>query len=161
NPVACQSPDHCHAAGTCNPNTGQCSVQPSICCGNGVRDLPDEECDPGSPSGNLACLASCKGDDFLAVTPSQPPALSLRPERSPGAGRHTIAGASGPFAVVYSQQAPSVGVSLQVLSGAGQRLRNVDLGSGTTALLQSNPVVAALPGDMYAAAWNDFGTGGD
>src|SRR5262249_34094199 len=35
------------------------------------------------------------------------------------------------------------------------------LGSGTTALLQSNPVVAALPGDMYAAAWNDFGTGGD
>jgi hypothetical protein len=152
-----------HSVALSTASSGGCGAG-SPCCGDGVRDFSTEECDPGNPAGNLLCTSSCKVDDFLVVAPvvlppSAPP--TLRPNRSLGKGRHPIASGGTTFGVAFSQEAPSpASVRLQVISSAGQRSANVDLGEGV-ALLQSNPVVAALPAGLFAVAWNDFGKDGD
>jgi hypothetical protein len=135
------------------------------CCGDGVRDLGTaEECDTGSEPGNVICSPTCNVIDFLPVQPpAQPIPISmptLRPDRTLGAGRHTLAGNAHTFAVAHMERAPSPpGVRLQILTNTGQRRVNVLVNDGP-ALLESNPVVAPLPGERYAVAWTDFGTDG-
>ncbi len=121
-----------------------------------------EECDSGKPGGDRTCTSICEVDDFLVVEPpAQPPQSPSQPKRSLQGGRHTIAGNTDTFAVAYEQEAPGVPfVGLQVLSRAGEPT-HFNLTADAHALLQSNPVVAALPNDAYAVAWTDFGSDGD
>jgi uncharacterized membrane protein len=183
-PVTCAALDQCHLDGTCDMATGTCSnptkldgtscddgshvCVSGICrvpgCGDGFREQ-DEECESGTSPNNLMCTSTtCKVADFLPVQPlAQPPdSPPLRPDRSLGNGRHTAAGNVHTMGVAYGQHAPgSPAVKLQIMTSTGERAANADLGAGSTALLESNPVVAALPQDTFAVAWNDFGADGD
>src|SRR5439155_24228593 len=59
NPVVCQASDQCHSAGTCDPNTGQCS-NPTAANGTARDD--------GNPAtANDVCQAGvCSGRDLCA-----------------------------------------------------------------------------------------------
>jgi hypothetical protein len=153
-----------HDLGWATPSFPGCTPGGN-CCGDGYRDIgAAEECDPGSTPGNVMCSSICRVQDFLVVQPPSEPVFppSLRANRTLGSGRHTVAGNDHSFAVAFTQEAPSpASVRLQILSSTGQRLVNTDLGEGGPALLESNPVVAALPGENYAVAWNDFRVDGD
>jgi hypothetical protein len=127
---------------TCAP------AQPS-CSGHGV-------CAEGDQPGTMkcACHPGFKGDNCSEGF--------VKAKRSLGRGRHTLATAQDTFAISYVEEGPPpTSIRLQVLTSLGEQLISSNLSSGTTALLQSHPVVAALPGDLYAVAWNDFGADGD
>ena len=124
-------------------------------CGDFIRDPELEECDAG-PEDALACSAECQVRDFLLVEPPNPTEPSLP---SP-IGRHPAAAAAQTLAVAFVEDAGSTRVGTQLLDVWGNRQDQIEVSAGASPSSAANPVVAALPGEAFAIAWNDLGIDG-
>lgn len=129
----------------------------STSCGDGVRDPATEECDDGLDAGSRACTSSCTVVDRPVESD---PSSS---ERRLGAGRHPVAGGPLGHAVALMETtSPDAGyessVAVLTFSPVGEWL-----GSATIpgALLDADPVLAALPGGDYALAFASLYADGD
>jgi cysteine-rich repeat protein len=133
-------------------------------CGDGWRDPKTEECDDGlkTSTARRGCSAQCQVLDELAVAPTAADAGFSNATRTLGPGRHTIAASDSTFGIVYLEpDRTPLAVSLATFSAKGVPLGVQPFSDGSTVTDQSNPVVAALPCDMYVAAWTDYGGDGD
>jgi hypothetical protein len=142
-------------------------------CGDGWRDPASEDCDDGlgaSATAGRSCSSTCQIQDELAVAPAAidpdastdgaPPLLG---SRTLGNGRHPVATSDTTFAVAYLEpNAQPLGMALATFSSAGVATGTVNrFGAHSTLVDRSDPVLAGLPCDRYAAAWTDFGGDGD
>jgi hypothetical protein len=131
-------------------------------CGDSVRD-PDEECDLGlGGSPRALCTADCRVRDVPAI--EEPFDAAVAPGRTLGEGRHPVATSpSGEFAIVFVESdASPLHLSLTTFTSQGVASdKFVPVSTGTTPLLMSHPVVAALPDGTYAVAFTDFNGDGD
>jgi hypothetical protein len=142
-------------------------------CGDGWRDPTTEECDDGQGTASAvgrSCSSTCQVEDELVVTPAAidpdastdgaPPLLG---SRTLGNGRHPVATSDTTFAVAYLEpNAQPIGMALATFSSAGVAMGTVNrFGAHSTLVDRSDPVLAGLPCDRYAAAWTDFGGDGD
>ncbi len=118
-------------------------------CGDGWRDPVNEECDDGLPPDagvDRACTSSCAVLDRLACN-------TEARERRLGVGRHPIAGGAQGHAVVTLELVGEAGDEAQVRidtflpSGVRHGFNTV-----SDAVLEADPVVAALPTGEYALA---------
>lgn len=127
-------------------------------CGDGIRALT-EECDDGVVSPLLdSCSSLCEARDLLAF---RGPADASLPSRTLGLGRHPVAASADGFAVAWVEpQGPTLGMAFYGPKGAPTGKSDL-FGVGSTALSSSAPVLAALPGGNYAAAWVDMAGDGD
>ncbi len=133
----------------------------SVVCGDGIRGL-DEECDDGNASDDDACTTSCYVTDFLATSFGPMDAGKPLSGRYLGAGRHPAAASGEGLAVGYVEPSPTPHVGIAAFAPSGTALASPMLVSGgSTAVLFSDPVLAAVPGGKYVAAWTDFGDDGD
>jgi len=132
-------------------------------CGDAIRDPVREECDLGDGVGSRAlCTADCHVRDQTAIV--QPTDAAVPPGRTLGEGRHPVAvSASGSFGVVFVEpDAKPLRLSLTAFSDKGVASDAlVPISTGSTPLLMSHPVVAAVPGGKYAVAYTDFNGDGD
>jgi hypothetical protein len=101
--------------------------------------------------------------DELAVGPVAADAGIIRASRTLGKGRHSAAASDQTLAIAYVEgDTNSVRVALATFSNKAVGLNGPLLVTGAPGtLLDSDPVVAGLPCDVYAAAWTDFGGDGD
>lgn len=141
-------------------------------CGDGIRDPVDEECDDGNTSDSAcaldladcdSCDDSCKVLDVLVVPQDAPDGGPPNPGRVLGDGRHPVASGDSGFAVAFIQRdvtPPAVSLTTFDEDGVPSGIVNT-FSVGTTPVLFANPVLAALPGGDYAAAWNDLNGDGD
>jgi hypothetical protein len=140
----------CNGSGTCIPRTeGDCSR-------DGVRN-PTEECDDGVGNEADLCTASCRVSDALAVR-----GVAGGESRYLGESRHPVSAGPRGFAVAFVEPDPEPPViGLTVFDSAGDPRARIDVSSGSTPVLFSNPAVAALDDGSYAVTWTDFGRDGD
>jgi hypothetical protein len=152
-------------------------------CGDGRRDST-EECDDGlgaSSSVGRSCSSTCQVEDELVVAQggaagaagSGPldggdggptdAGLAIATSRSLGNGRHPVATSDTTFAVAYLEpEAQPIGMAMATFSSAGVATGTVNrFGAHSSLVDRSDPVLAGLPCDRYAAAWTDFGGDGD
>jgi hypothetical protein len=133
-------------------------------CGDGWRDLSTEECDDGlgTPSSpGRGCSSTCQVIDELAVAPALDASVATV-TRMLGAGRHPLAASDTTFAVTYVEpDAQPLGMAMATFSSKGVSTGVVRFAVGSDLVAQSDPVVAGLPCDRYAAAWTDLGGDGD
>lgn len=134
-------------------------------CGDGVRDPVTEECDDKTGTDPPdSCTAQCQVQDLVAG-PAMPlsEAGAVMGGRRLGTGRHPVAGGPDGFAVAkVREEQGSVLLVLSTFDRDGVPLeKSIDVGKGTTPILDANPVVAALGGGKYGVAWTDFGGDGD
>ncbi len=59
-PVVCAAQDVCHAAGACDPQSGQCSNPPQACCFDGVQNQGEAGVDCGGSC--AACPPTCSAE---------------------------------------------------------------------------------------------------
>ena len=151
--------------GEAGSTTGTGGMPGGAGCGNGVRDPATEECDDNNSATDDACDHECRVTDFLVAAPVAGDAGPGR-SRYVGNGRHPVAAGSAGFAVAFIEE--HLGASRVLVSAfntAGVRtaasIRLDDPGSTAKAVAFSDPVVAALPGGKYAAAWTDYSGDGD
>jgi hypothetical protein len=156
---------------------------PSV-CGDGWRDPTTEECDDGlgsSPSAGRSCSSTCQVEDELVVaqtttdggldggpmddldggpTEAGPATVTAR---TLGNGRHPTATSDTTFAVAFLEpNAQPIGMAMATFSGSGVATGVVNrFGAHSSLVDRSDPVLAGLPCDRYAAAWTDFGGDGD
>ena len=134
-------------------------------CGDGWRDPTTEECDDGlrDASTRRACSAACQVLDELVVAPTPVDGGPPNAQRTLGVGRHPVAASTSTLAVAYLEpNAAPLAISLATFSAKGVPGSVAHGIQGTSSILPtSNPVVAALPCDLYAVAWTDFGGDGD
>ena len=141
---------------------GQAGGPVSLVCGDGVRDVEDEECDDGNAndSGD-SCTNACTVLDVLAVPGTVPDGGVRPPGRHLREGRHPVAAGADGFAVAFVQpDSVEPVVALTSFDANGVPTGTVTaLSNGTTPVLFASPVLAALPNGSYAAAWTDFASG--
>lgn len=127
-------------------------------CGDGIRALT-EECDDGVVSPLLdSCSSLCEVRDLLAFRSAADASL---PSRTLGLGRHPVAAGADGFAVAWVEpQGPTLAMAFYGPKGVPTGKSDL-FGAGSTMLSTSAPVLAALPGGNYAAAWADMGGDGD
>lgn len=125
----------------------------SLVCGDGIRGLT-EECDDGPGALDDACTQECQVSDFV-FSGGTDAALQL--------GRHTVAAGPQGLAVAFVDRITTPPTPLVALFGpTGQpQGTSVVLGAGIAPAASSSPVVAALPGGAYAAAWTTWLGDGD
>ncbi len=147
-------------------------------CGDGSRDPVSEECDDGLGTASAvgrSCSSTCQVQDQLVVTQAagdsdastdgsvDAGAPPIATARSLGNGRHPVATSDTTFAVAYLEpNAQPLGMALATFSSAGVATGSVNrFGAHSSLVDKSDPVLAGLPCDRYAAAWTDFGGDGD
>jgi hypothetical protein len=126
---------------------------PAVCGDNKVD--PGESCDPGSGFAGPACSYYCDTLDFLPITGTS----STSASRTLGGGRHPLAASpNGDFSLSYIETVNgNVAVKLAPLDVHGNpRGAPVTLATGAQAQAEADPVVAALSGSSYVAAWTGF-----
>ena len=137
----------------------------SLVCGDGLRDPILEECDDGIDSAPLidSCDDQCRVQDVPLLERSAPDAGPPLSGRTLGDGRHPVAAGDQGFAVAFIEpDATPTAVSLTTFTETGvPNSDQVTFSVGSSAVLFANPVLAALPGGKYAAAWTDFNGDGD
>jgi hypothetical protein len=133
-------------------------------CGDGWRDLSTEECDDGLGASSIpgrGCSSTCQVIDKLAVAPALDASVP-NVTRTLGAGRHPLAASDTTFAVAYLEpDAQPPGMAMATFSSKGVSTGVVRFAVSSTVVPQSDPVLAGLPCDRYAAAWTDRGGDGD
>jgi hypothetical protein len=131
----------------------------SLFCGDAIRDPVTEECDDGPGDELDSCTSECRVRD-VSVTVAEPADAGPRYSRTLGAGRHVASGSRQGFAVVYTEEHATSAIWLQAYDSRGRRRgAPVDAARGGVPTGVPNPVVAALPGDHFAVAWNDVTQG--
>jgi hypothetical protein len=127
----------------------------STACGDAIVGV-NEECDDGPGDELDACTDECQTRDQPAE-----PTPEAGSDRFLGAGRHPVSGLDDGFAAVFMEEtADELSVVAARFNIWGQPLGRVRLSDGASPILSANPVVAALPGGAYAAAWSDFNADG-
>jgi cysteine-rich repeat protein len=134
-------------------------------CGDGYRDPLTEECDDGNGSVPAdSCSSECRVTDLLPVFGPMPEAgtIPATMRRKLGKGRHPIAaGASGSAVAFVDYLSTPPDINLKLLDPVGAPLPGIlTIGAGLNQLSDADPVVAALPGGKYAAAWTDVNADG-
>jgi hypothetical protein len=141
------------------------STEATSVCGDGVRDPGTEECDDGLGTSTVrrACSAQCQVLDELAVAQTAGDGGLSPAPHTLAAGRHPLAVSDTTFAAAYLEPNSSpLALSLATFGQLGEATGVVNTFSAqSTVVDQSNPVLAGLPLDMYAAAWADNGGDGD
>src|SRR5437868_6592123 len=109
-------------------------------CGNGQRDLPNEECDGDGET--AACSSTCHVRDFVAAPQPEPDAGPPLPGRYLGEGRHPLAASSEGFAVAFiTPEGLEPSLAIRRFSARGEAI--VDSSFAVVgASLDANPVVA-------------------
>jgi hypothetical protein len=125
-------------------------------CGDGYRDPLTEECDDGNGSSPADSCSSVFGPMPEAGT------IPATMRRKLGKGRHPIAaGASGSAVAFVDYLLTPPDINLKLLDSDGAPVPGIlTIGSGLNQLSDADPVVAALPGGKYAAAWTDVNADG-
>jgi hypothetical protein len=134
----------------------------STVCGDGIRNPATEECDLGPGPTRALCSPDCRVNDLLGIL--DPTDAGTTPARTLGEGRHPIATtALGAFGVVSIEpDANPLRLVLTTFSNKGiPSDQAVPFTGGSTPVLMSNPVVAAIPNDRYVVAYTDFNGDGD
>jgi hypothetical protein len=132
-------------------------------CGDGIRDPLLEECDFGATATRALCSADCRVNDLLAVLDPSPDGGTTQ-ARTLGEGRHPLAvSSSGSLALAYVEpDANPLKLSLTTYSPTGIPSDvSVAFSTGSTPVLMSNPVIAAVPNGKYVVAYTDFNGDGD
>lgn len=128
-------------------------------CGDGVRDVVEEQCDDGPGTTPDACSANCRLQDvvFAYVPESEeyPVQLSL------GAGPHAVSAGSTGFGITYVMSTFfETTVWLARFDAWGTQIGEPLLVSAEAQpSLTPDPVVAILPDGAYAVAWGDGASG--
>jgi cysteine-rich repeat protein len=150
-------------AGTsCSYDAGSAPVGAAV-CGDGWK-ASTEQCDDGlgtAPT-RRGCSSTCKVLDELAVAQTGDGGPANSPHAL-GAGRHSAAAGTSTFAVAHVETT-SQPLALSLATFTSKAVPTGDVrrfNVRSTALPESNPVIAALPCDSYVAAWTDFGGDGD
>jgi hypothetical protein len=148
---------------------------PSV-CGDGWRDPATEECDDGlgaAPSEGRSCTSTCSTQDQLVAGTMLPDGgvdagvadAGVLPLASHtlGEGRHPIASSDTTLAVAYlDPDANPVGLSVATFSSKGVSTGvPIHLSGQPKATDASDPILAGLPCDRYAAVWGDLDGDGD
>ena len=160
------------AANAPSPTGGSCTYDAGptpapdagAVCGDGYR-APSEECDDGlgNASTRRGCSPTCKVLDELAVAQLGSDGGVSNAPHVLGGGRHPLAASTSTFAVAYFEpQSVPPALSLATFTAKGVPGAVVSaFNAPLTVLPASNPVVADLGCDRYAAAWTDYGGDGD
>jgi len=142
----------------------QCASAPashpsSPVCGDGFLSA-GEDCDDGNNADGDGCSATCKITPELATTTGASSTSPPWPRRTLGQSRHPLAAGCDTVgvAVVDATSAPAT-LTLNTFSNAGARKRTLNFATST--IDAPDPVLAALPGDLFAAAWTDASADGD
>jgi len=152
-------------AGSVDATTHDAAPEAGGYCGDGIRNPATEECDDGLGTSSVrrACSAKCQVLDELAVAQLGADGGLSNAPRSLAYGRHPVAVNDTTFAVAYLEP-NDVPLSLSLATfgakGAATGITNM-FTSQSTIVDQSSPVLAGLPGNLYAAAWSDYGGDGD
>jgi cysteine-rich repeat protein len=125
-------------------------------CGDGIRAPATEECDDGNAADGDSCSTAC-GVTAVGAAPRSipsegPPAYA----RTLGDGRHPIAAGDLGFAVAFVEKDSTASIAMTPFTPLGVSRGARAISAGTSALPTSDPVLAALPGGRYAAAWTDL-----
>ena len=134
-------------------------------CGDGWRDPATEECDDGLGAAGIrrGCTSTCTVLDENDIAHLGADGGLSNTPRSLGAGRHPIAAGVQTFAVATLESAtepPTVALTTFTRKGAATGVVT-PMSVGSVVSDQGDPVLAPLPCDQYALAWNDVGGDGD
>ena len=147
------------------PNAGDAAPQPhpvSEYCGDAIRDPQLEECDDGPGEDDDGCTETCRVRTVRLVEGEDEPdaGRSDGPELGLGTGPHVAAGLDLGFAVTYMETGSEPAVFMQAHGEVGDRLGPpINVALDAAPIDAANPVVAALPDNVYAVAWTDGSSG--
>ncbi len=160
--------------GGAGPETGPSSACPyqaatapagPAVCGDGWRDPATEECDDGLGDAGLrrGCSSACGVVDELDIANLGADGGLANTSRTLGGGRHPVAAGVQTFAVVSLEtpsSPPTVALTTFTRKGAATGVVTA-MSAGSVVSDNGDPVVASLPCDQYAVAWNDLSGDGD
>ncbi len=144
----------------CVYEAGTAPAGPAV-CGDGWRDPATEECDDGLGDAGIrrGCSSTCTVVDELDIAYLGADGGLSNTPRTLGGGRHPVAAGVQTFGVVTLEtpsSPPTVILSTFSRKGAATGVVT-SISTGSTVSDTGDPVIAALPCDQYAVAWNDVG----